>query len=185
MKHIGYASTLALGLSLLACTLEYRGDDRPTNTESAVTLAEETLAAETLAAETPAAGALEEARAGDSPAADEHHHHDRGRNCPHGLWATTQAHDHHHHMRQGLCSHGVWATTSDNGHHHHERNNECDHNEWATSQVVRQASADHEHFEITEETFSDDPTVQYDLSNADPRSYEEIAAELARMEGAE
>jgi hypothetical protein len=177
MTHIGHVLKFALGLSLVACTMEDRGqgESRPPDTESAATLAEET----------PGAGAVEGARAGDSPAVAEHHHHDRGRDCPHGRWATDQVQDHHHHMRQGLCSHGVWATTSDHGHHHHERNNYCAHGVWATSQVVEHASADHEHFEITEETFSDDPSVQYDLSNADPRSYEEIAAELARMQRTE
>jgi hypothetical protein len=178
MTHIGHVLKFALGLSLVACTMEDRGqgESRPTDTESAAILAEET----------PGAGALGESgeARGPTPVAA-HHHHKRGRNCGHGWWATDESNGHHHHKRGTDCSHGVWATDNVNGHHHHKRGDDCPHGEWATTLPFQGASVDREHFEITEETFSDDPSVQYDLSNTDRRSYEEIEAELARMQRTE
>ncbi|MEI6950144.1 hypothetical protein V9K67_23365 [Paraflavisolibacter sp. H34] len=65
----------------------------------------------------------------------EHHHHLRGSNCGHGLWATDDVNGHHHHKRGANCyQHGVWATDDVNGHHHHKRGDNCpEHNRWATS----------------------------------------------------
>lgn len=103
-----------------------------------------------------------------------HHHHKRGYNCNHGWWATSDAAGHHHHKLGHNCVHGFWATDSVNGHHHHKRGGDCvEHGRWATSEDVSDARF------LTDEEFSDDPSMEYDFSSTDKRSYEEIEAELA------
>ena len=108
-----------------------------------------------------------------------HHHHKRGHNCDHGWWATSDDAGHHHHKRGTDCIHNVWATDTVAGHHHHKRGDNCpEHNRWATTAPFSDSTVQHE---ITAEAFSDDPSVPYDLSQSDQRSYEEIEAELEAL----
>ncbi|MBI5533960.1 MAG: hypothetical protein HY898_14660 [Deltaproteobacteria bacterium] len=65
-----------------------------------------------------------------------HHHHKRGNDCEHGLWATDDAQGHHHHKRGTDCPGGTWATDDVAGHHHHLRGSDCEHNDWATDDQV-------------------------------------------------
>ena len=103
-----------------------------------------------------------------------HHHHDRGSDCKHGMWATDDVDGHHHHKRSGDCVHGLWATDSINGHHHHKRGGDCEeHQQWATGENYA------DNMVITKQAFSDDPSILYDLSQSDRRSTAEIEREIA------
>jgi hypothetical protein len=102
-----------------------------------------------------------------------HHHHKRGQNCVHGIWATDDFQGHHHHKRGSNCVHGLWATDSINGHHHHLRGGACvEHRQWATGE--EQA----DNLMLTTLEFSDDPSIVYDLSQSDRRSYAEVEAAM-------
>lgn len=102
-----------------------------------------------------------------------HHHHMRGSECSHGIWATDDFEGHHHHKRGESCVHGLWATDSINGHHHHKRGGNCaEHQLWALSEEMP------DNVMLTEQEFSDDPAILYDLSQSDRRSYAEIEREL-------
>lgn len=70
----------------------------------------------------------------------EHHHHKRGSNCEHGVWATDDVLGHHHHKNDVNCSDCTWSTSNETvgsvgAHHHHKRGSNCEHGVWATSDV--------------------------------------------------
>jgi hypothetical protein len=178
MTHIRHLAGLVLGLAFVGCTMEDSGQSKRASVESgeAATLADQTLAETT---------AEESQEPLDAVILAAHHHHKRGSNCEHGRWATTNDAGHHHHKRGRNCGHGLWATDSVRGHHHHKRGDNCEHDKWATSDQFKDTGRTALDEMITEETFSDDPSVPYDLSNSDMRSYAEIEAELARMEQVE
>jgi hypothetical protein len=179
VMHIRNLLGLAFGLALVGCTMEDKG-----LTESNRTTLEPgqlvTLDEGTRDEGTRGAGALYESQDPIDPSAvGTHHHHKRGHNCGHGMWATSDDADHHHHKRGTDCIHNVWATDSVSGHHHHKRGDNCpQHNKWATSDPFQDEWVDQE---VTAEAFSDDPSVPHDLSQSDQRSYDEIEAELARQ----
>jgi hypothetical protein len=174
VTHIRNLLGLAFGLALVGCTMEDKG-----LTESNRTTLEPAQLV-TLDEGTRGEGALHESQDPIDPSAvGTHHHHKRGHNCGHGMWATSDNAGHHHHKRGTDCIHNVWATDSVSGHHHHKRGDNCpQHNKWATSDQFRDEWVDQE---ITAEAFSDDPSVSHDLSQSDQRSYEEVEAELARQ----
>jgi hypothetical protein len=179
LTHIMNLVGLVLGLSLVGCTMEDKGltESNRTTLEPGelVTLGEGALGEGALGE-----GALGEAQEPiDLSAVGTHHHHKRGHNCGHGLWATSDDAGHHHHKRGTNCIHNVWATDSVSGHHHHKRGDNCpQHNKWATSDQFQDDWVDQE---IAAEGFSDDPSVPHDLSHSDQRSYDEVEAELARQ----
>ena len=109
-----------------------------------------------------------------------HHHHEAGADCIHGRWATDTVDGHHHHERATKCIHGLWATDSVNGHHHHKRSRygtSCaEHHDWATSEDEL------DNVVLTAGTSAEDPSIVYDLSQSDARSYKVVAAELAEDE---
>jgi hypothetical protein len=83
-----------------------------------------------------------------------HHHHKRGTNCEHNLWATSDFLGHHHHKRGANCGHGEWATDEVDTHHHHLRDHDCEHASWATddqshpgNQPPPPVDANHHHHE--------------------------------------
>lgn len=155
MTHIRHLAGLVVGLALVGCTMEDSGQSSSKRANVA---------------------------SGDAVILAAHHHHKRGSNCEHGQWATTENAGHHHHKRGRNCGHGVWATSSVGGHHHHKRGDDCVHGKWATSDQFADTGFTALDEMVTEETFSDDPSVPYDLSSSDLRSYEEVEAELAAME---
>jgi hypothetical protein len=114
-----------------------------------------------------------------------HHHHKRGSDCEHRKWATSDDAGHHHHKRGNNCIHGLWATDSVGGHHHHKRGGDCvEHRRWATSEDVADRGAlTGTGVALTEAEFSDDPSIQYDLSQSDSRPCEEVEAELETQAG--
>ena len=178
MTHIRHLLALAFALALVGCTMEDRAPTESNGTSLASDQAE--IFVEGPLDEGTVAGSREPI--GPS-AAGTHHHHKRGHNCGHGMWATSENAGHHHHKRGTDCLHNVWATDSVAGHHHHKRGDDCpQHNQWATSDEYWDQWVDQT---ITEESFSDDPSVPYDLSQSDQRSYSEVEAELGRLEHAE
>jgi hypothetical protein len=188
MTHIRYLAGLVLGLALVGCTMDDSGQSngkRPNvELDEAAALVEQTLPETTT--ETTTATTIDESQGLlGAVVLAAHHHHKRGSNCEHGKWATTQDAGHHHHKRGHNCGHGLWATDSVGGHHHHKRGDDCEHHQWATSDPFADTRVTGLDEIITEETFSDDPSVPYDLSNSDQRSYAEIEAEPARMEQVE
>ncbi len=157
---------LVLGVALVGCNM---GDTELTESDRTTVRSGQAIILDQV---TPGQGTLAESREPIGPSVvDVHHHHLRGSNCGHGVWATTDNAGHHHHKRGSNCKHGVWATSSADGHHHHKRGDDCPaHGQWATSDPFNG---------ITAAVFSDDPSVPYDLSQSDQRPYDEVEAELA------
>jgi hypothetical protein len=186
MTHIRHLMGLGLGLALVGCSMEDRGQSESKHTSvepgQVTTLVEGTADEGTLDE-----GTFDETDEPIGPSTiATHHHHKRGHNCGHGLWATSDDAGHHHHKRGANCeAHNVWATSTNQGHHHHKRGDNCVHNKWATSDQFSDEWLNVEDQTITEEAFSDDPSVPYDLSDSDQRSYSEVEAELTHLEQTE